>query len=183
MLLWLVFEAGAIAKSLKKARVVPLCIDLPPSDITGPLVGFQIRSLDEHGIRRLVHDLNKSAERQIPEKALDGLFERMWPDLQAAIAKAVDGAPSTQKSERATDDMLADVVDRTRRIELFLEAQSAQSATAMGETARRSSPYEQLLREYQLDDQLLEAMRIASEVKQLSAGSDDDPGGVTSAAE
>ena len=32
---WLLFEAGALAKRFKTARVVPLCIDLAPSDISG----------------------------------------------------------------------------------------------------------------------------------------------------
>jgi hypothetical protein len=48
---WLIFEAGAVAKSVKKGRVVPLYIDLLSTDITGPLEAFQGRSLDENGPR------------------------------------------------------------------------------------------------------------------------------------
>ena len=40
---WLMFEAGALAKHLKSARVVPLYIDLGPTDVTGPLADWQGR--------------------------------------------------------------------------------------------------------------------------------------------
>jgi hypothetical protein len=43
---WLVFEAGALAKQFKVARVVPLCIDLFPSEVEGPLAAFQGVSMD-----------------------------------------------------------------------------------------------------------------------------------------
>lgn len=42
---WLILEAGAIAKSLEVAHVVPLCIGLEPSQVKGPLEAFQDRSL------------------------------------------------------------------------------------------------------------------------------------------
>jgi len=38
---WLTFEAGALAKSARTAKVVPLCIDLPFSDVTGLLQLFK----------------------------------------------------------------------------------------------------------------------------------------------
>lgn len=45
---WLIFEAGALAKRVGEdiARVVPLCIDLKSTEITGPLTTFQARKLD-----------------------------------------------------------------------------------------------------------------------------------------
>ena len=54
---WLIFEAGALAKRLDEARVVPLCIDMPPSDVTGPLADFQGRRLNQRDMRLLIHDL------------------------------------------------------------------------------------------------------------------------------
>jgi hypothetical protein len=37
---WLIFEAGALAKHLEAARVMPLCIDLEPAAVTGALGGI-----------------------------------------------------------------------------------------------------------------------------------------------
>ena len=78
---WLIFEAGALAKSVKTARVVPLCIDLPLTDITGPLARSQGRSLGYDGIRRLVHDLNKETEKPLSSERLDRSFKTAWPQL------------------------------------------------------------------------------------------------------
>jgi hypothetical protein len=64
---WLVFEAGALAKRLEVARLVPLFIDLAPSDVTGPLEGWQGQRLDREGVRRLVFDLNEAADKSVPE--------------------------------------------------------------------------------------------------------------------
>jgi hypothetical protein len=113
----LIFEAGAVAKSVEKGRVVPLCIDLPPSDITGPLEAFQGRSLDKDGVRRLVQDLNEAAEKKMPKERLDGVFNAMWPELEAAIEEAIQGMPATQEPQRTVEDMVAELVDRVRRIE------------------------------------------------------------------
>src|SRR4051794_15972028 len=38
---WLNFEAGALSKSVDSSRVVPLAIDLPTAEISGPLAQFQ----------------------------------------------------------------------------------------------------------------------------------------------
>jgi TIR domain len=114
---WLIFEAGAVAKSVKKGRVVPLYIDLLSTDITGPLEAFQGRSLDENGVRRLVHDLNEAAEKKMPKERLDAVFNAMWPELEAAIDEALKGMPTPDEPQRDVNDMVAEIVERVRRIE------------------------------------------------------------------
>jgi hypothetical protein len=102
---WLVFEAGALAKRLEVARLVPLFIDLAPSDVTGPLEGWQGQRLDREGVRRLVFDLNEAADKSVPEGSLGGLFDAMWPQLETAIDEAVEGAPLSQEALRTPDQM------------------------------------------------------------------------------
>jgi hypothetical protein len=114
---WLIFEAGAVAKSVEEGRVVPLCIDLPLSDLTGPLVAFQGRLLDETGLKRLIHDLNDTAEKKISSEQLDRVFNAMWPELKAAIDQAIEGAWPTQEPQRSTGEMLAELIDTVRSLE------------------------------------------------------------------
>ena len=38
---WIMFEAGALSKSVKRARIIPLLFDIEATDIKGPLLQFQ----------------------------------------------------------------------------------------------------------------------------------------------
>ncbi|RWR47594.1 toll/interleukin-1 receptor domain-containing protein [Sinirhodobacter ferrireducens] len=42
---WILFESGALSKSMQDARVIPLLFDLDFSDISGPLAQFQAKNL------------------------------------------------------------------------------------------------------------------------------------------
>jgi hypothetical protein len=55
---WLMFESGALAKHLKSARLIPLCIDLEPADVTSPLADWQARKLNREDMLRVVQDIN-----------------------------------------------------------------------------------------------------------------------------
>ena len=119
---WLNFEAGAVAKKVGTAKVVPLLIDLPSTDLKGPLTAFQWRLLCERDVRRLVHDLNKAAGGQVAEKALDRLFDVTWEELKAGIDAAIDDAASAQTtSERKPEEMLVEVVETLRRMERYMD--------------------------------------------------------------
>ena len=54
---WLIFEAGALAKHLEAARVMPLCIDLEPAAVTGPLAAFQGMALGNDELKELIAEL------------------------------------------------------------------------------------------------------------------------------
>jgi TIR domain len=96
---WLLFEAGALAKSVTKGRIVPLCINLYPSDITGPLADFQSRRLDEADMKRLTHDLNDASETPMKKERLDAIFSAMWPRLEAEVAAAVHSTIMNEKPQ------------------------------------------------------------------------------------
>ena len=56
---WLLFEAGALAKSMQDGRVVPLLLDLDFKEISGPLSQFQAKKADGTGIKELASSLDK----------------------------------------------------------------------------------------------------------------------------
>ena len=55
---WLNFEAGALAKAVDVSRLIPLAIDLKPSDVELPLGEFQAQPLSEEGLRAIVVSIN-----------------------------------------------------------------------------------------------------------------------------
>ena len=114
---WLIFEAGALAKSIEVARVVPLCIDLSFSEVTGPLSAFQGRPLDRDGVRRLVHDISAASEKPMTKEQMATVFDVWWPRLEAAVGEAIEAAPSDTEPSRPAQDMLQELVERIRRID------------------------------------------------------------------
>jgi hypothetical protein len=114
---WLNFEAGALAKHPDIARIVPLCMDLHPSDITGPLDAWQGLPFTEDGVRQLVHDVSAVTEKPMRTESLNRLFDRMWPDLESDVTEARAKTPQREKPRRPPDDMLEEIVDRLRRLE------------------------------------------------------------------
>jgi TIR domain-containing protein len=115
---WLMFESGALAKRLETARLVPLCIDLTPAEITSPLQSFQGRCTDEDGMRQLVHELSELAPHPRKSEEIDRLFQAMWPSLKSGIDEAKSlGVEHPRKPNRTPEDMLTELVTRVRSLE------------------------------------------------------------------
>jgi hypothetical protein len=88
---WLLFEAGALSKTVTASRVVPYCLGIPPEDVQGPLSRFQSVPADEGGTRKLVESINALLENKRPEVILTKTFEKWWPDLKVGL----EGIPPT----------------------------------------------------------------------------------------
>ena len=50
---WLLFEAGALAKSVDEGRLVPLLFDLDIKDLSGPLARFHPTSITARPLREV----------------------------------------------------------------------------------------------------------------------------------
>jgi hypothetical protein len=114
---WLMFEAGALAKHLNAARVIPLYIDLDAAEVTGPLADWQGRSLNCEGMARIVHDINAATPKPVAKDALQRLFDRMWEDFGGDVIRAKEKAPEAEQPRRSAEDMLEELVERVRRLE------------------------------------------------------------------
>ena len=123
---WLMFEAGAIAKRLHTARVVPLCVDLPPVEVTGPLVAFQGRCLDCAGMRRLVHDISAVRDEPLGDDQIDLLFDALWPRLDEQVEQAKQQTPA-EANHRSNQDMLEELVERARTLERIAGTSSSEA--------------------------------------------------------
>jgi hypothetical protein len=79
---WLLYESGALAKSLEKSRVCPLIFNLTPSDLPGPLRQFQATEFKEVDFRRLLRTINSAqGEHKLADTVLNEVFEMWWPRL------------------------------------------------------------------------------------------------------
>jgi len=79
---WLLFEAGALSKSVESSRVLPYCLGLEPEEVQGPLSRFLGVVADETGTWRLVESINSVLESRRSDAVLARIFEKWWPDLK-----------------------------------------------------------------------------------------------------
>jgi hypothetical protein len=83
---WLLFEAGALAKTLHNTYVCPYLIGLKDNDIQdSPLTQFQTKEADESGTWELVCSINKSLKSPLAEEILKSTFSKWWPDLDSIL--------------------------------------------------------------------------------------------------
>lgn len=114
---WILFEAGALAKSMQDGRVIPLLLDLDFKEISGPLAQFQSKKADHAGIKELVLSLNKAATAPVPEPQLDKLLTALWDDLEKQIG-AIPKNAATQKHGRPQGEILEELVSSVRNVEM-----------------------------------------------------------------
>lgn len=115
---WLLFEAGALAKSIQSGRVVPLLLDLDLRDITGPLAQFQAKKADEAGITDLVTSLNKLAEKPLPESRIEKTLTKFLGELCETIRSIPPGvSASAAKHTRDNDEVLEELLTLVRGID------------------------------------------------------------------
>lgn len=113
---WVLFEAGALTKSLETSKVIPLILDLEFSDISGPLAQFQAKKLTRAGVAELVHSIQQSADDAIPKEREDQLFEALWPRLEASLAAIPEEAP-TDRHVRPQHEVLEELVASIRALD------------------------------------------------------------------
>ena len=109
---WVLFEAGALAKSMQGSRVIPLLLDLEFSDITGPLAQFQAKKVDRTGVFEVVHSLNQLAPSPVPDDRVRQLFDALWPELEkkvSAIPQSTEPAKHARPQAEVMEELVASV--------------------------------------------------------------------------
>ena len=110
---WILFEAGALSKSMLDAKVIPLLFRLELSDLSGPLSQFQAQKVDETGIMEIVRAINKVAGGQTDDNIVSRLVPQLWPSLQEDLDKIPDTQPSG-KHMRPQHEILEELVTGVR---------------------------------------------------------------------
>ena len=115
---WLNFEAGALAKAVDESRVVPLAIDLKPSDIEPPLGHFQAQEATEDGIRTIVRAINTACEQSLEDVRVEKVFAKWWPDLSSKFQAIEEGTPGPAGDTRKDRELLEETLDIVRGLAL-----------------------------------------------------------------
>jgi hypothetical protein len=114
---WVLFEAGALAKSLQGSKVIPLLLDLDLSDLIGPLGQFQAKKVDKDGIEEVIRSINQSVADPVPPERTAQLFEALWPKLEEQI----DEIPEDESDfgpTRSQQEVLEELVGSVRALDV-----------------------------------------------------------------
>jgi hypothetical protein len=134
---WVLFEAGALAKSMQGTKVIPVLFNLEFSDISGPLAQFQAKKFERGGLAEVVHSINQSAEQPIPEDRARQLFNALWPELEKQLSSIPDAAP-TEKHMRPQHEIIEELVTGVRGLDSrFRDLENVMSETGPRSKRRR----------------------------------------------
>jgi hypothetical protein len=114
---WLLFEAGALAKNLDRAKVAPLLFGgMEPTDVKGPLVQFQAAQFSQDEMRRVVKMINvELGDLALSPDVLENVFTMWWPQLDEQVKQALAaGDESDEEDRRSERDLLEEVLALTR---------------------------------------------------------------------
>jgi hypothetical protein len=113
---WILFEAGALAKTMQGSTVIPLLLDLEFTDITGPLAQFQAKKVVKDGINEVMHSINQAVNFVVPEPRAKQLFDALWPELEKKVEAIPAEAPAT-KHPRPQHEILEELVASVRSLD------------------------------------------------------------------
>jgi hypothetical protein len=113
---WVLFEAGALAKTMQGSKVIPLLLDLEIRDITGPLAQFQAKKVEKAGLNDVINSINQTANNVVPETRARELFEALWPKLENEV-KTIPKQPAPEKHTRPQHEILEELVVGVRALD------------------------------------------------------------------
>ena len=102
---WLLFEAGALSKSVSEGKLAPLLFGLEQSDIQrSPLTQFQLTKFERVEFFRLLETINDTLEAKLDSSVLSGLMDALWPSLEVDINNILSKAPSVPATSNSSID-------------------------------------------------------------------------------
>lgn len=113
---WIMFETGALSKSIAAAKVCPLLFGIEPSDVKGPLVQFQAAPFARDEMKKAVRMMNQElGQTALAPDVFDSVFEMWWPRLEEKVTKIMAAVePSVAAAVRSERDILEEILARVR---------------------------------------------------------------------
>ncbi len=111
---WIMFEAGALSKTLDIAHVCPLLFEIEPSDLKGPLVQFQTTKLLEEDFKKLIHTINKCLKDKISDAQIEESFQAWWPKVESEL-KNLSQSKKEVLPKRKDREILEEILEIVRQ--------------------------------------------------------------------
>lgn len=128
---WLLFEAGALSKSIENSRVVPYLYGVSQAQLQGPLAQFQAAVSEKGPTFEVVKAINGAfGERALDGSRLESAFETWWPKLQVALNNIPETAEKAPPP-RTDRDILEEILHLSREL-----SRQSSFESSIGRTAR-----------------------------------------------
>ena len=113
---WILFEAGALSKTVEASAVCPYLFDLDVSELSGPFSQFQAKKSDRAGTLDLIRAINAQASNALDSVRLLQVFEGLWGNFHEQINSIPKRSEET-KPARSHLEVLEDLVTSVRALE------------------------------------------------------------------
>jgi hypothetical protein len=111
---WLLFEAGALAKTIKNTFVCPLLLNVTAEQLPSPLGQFQASICDRDGLFRVLNSINLATDKDvIPTGDLEEIFSVWWPKLENQLNEILS-IQTVIPPKRSIEDLLSEILENTR---------------------------------------------------------------------
>ena len=113
---WLLFEAGALSKTVESAWVVPYLYKVSPTELQGPLTQFQAATADKDSTKNVMATLNSAlGDNKLEEARLKSSFENWWPKLEISLNE-IQLTTEEAVPIRSERDILEEILDLVRSL-------------------------------------------------------------------
>lgn len=119
---WLLFEAGALSKSIADSRVSPLLIGVSRTELTGPLTHFQSALPEQGDVKRLVMSINEACgDSKLEDERLERVFNTWWGELETTLNSLVseinDPDAATEADRRPDREIISETLEMVRSMQ------------------------------------------------------------------
>lgn len=128
---WILFEAGALAKTIESTNVCPYLVDLEKSDLKpGPLTQFQATKANKEETWKLIQTINKGLDegKRLEDVRLQRSFERTWSTLDSALNKLPE-VGQVIEPKRDIEEMTEEILELVREISRQQKTKTPSKAT------------------------------------------------------
>lgn len=146
---WLLFEAGAISKSLTLGEVAPVLVGVAKDALSGsPLAQFQLTELTYNEMFNFTKSLNESDSDALDDQRLREAFDAFWPKFEKSLegqglSSATTAAASPfQSSSDTTTASTIGVDSKTETLEARVYKADATNLENIVSDVERSDEFE-----------------------------------------